>query len=108
MADTTRPDFDYNVDIAELEEEVRDKTAHIAKLEREKGQLEGQVSSQQETIRKLEDWKADVIAAHEKVMSDECPSDERHCTCVPVLRIELEGLRAVVEKQRKSLDTKTH
>jgi hypothetical protein len=35
----------------------------------------------------LEDWER----ASKKVMSEQCPPDERHCTCVPFLRKRLEA-----------------
>jgi len=34
----------------------------------------------------LEDWER----ASKKVMSEQCPPDERHCTCVPFIRKRLE------------------
>jgi len=35
----------------------------------------------------LEDWER----ASKKVMSEQCPPDERHCTCVPFIRKRLEA-----------------
>ena len=39
------------------------------------------------------DWREQ----HRRVMDEDCPSDERHCTCVPVLRAENAALRARVD-----------
>lgn len=45
---------------------------------------------------KLNDWQD----ASAKVMSEQCPPDERHCTCVPFLR------REIAELRRRLNDTK--
>lgn len=39
--------------------------------------------------RQLADWQD----ASKKVMSEKCPPDERHCTCVPYLRKEIDSLK---------------
>ena len=44
---------------------------------------------------------ADIREAHRKVMAEECPSDEHHCTCVPVLRAEIKRLRGAMELAHK-------
>lgn len=31
--------------------------------------------------------------AHRQVMNERCPGDEVHCSCVPILRTEIENLR---------------
>lgn len=47
----------------------------------------------------LSAWKADVEAAHRRVMDESCDADERHCTCVPALRIQL----SEVQRQNAAL-----
>jgi hypothetical protein len=39
-------------------------------------------------------------AAFSKVMNEQCPSDEHHCTCVPALRAEIAQLRVVLSEIR--------
>lgn len=36
---------------------------------------------------------ADMQEQHRLVMDEKCPSDEVHCTCVPILRVEIERLK---------------
>ena len=49
---------------------------------------------------KLEDWELGVAA----VMGERC-DDERHCTCVPVLRREIKRLRKRFEAAEEALRT---
>ena len=42
----------------------------------------------------LREWKADVEDSHRRIMSEQCPTDEVHCTCVPILRRENAELKA--------------
>jgi hypothetical protein len=46
-------------------------------------------------IKSLKQYKADIDEAHKQVMSESCPPDEKHCTCVPILRAEIARLREV-------------
>ncbi len=57
----------------------KDLTEYIKRLEKE-----------------LEDWRD----SQRRIMSEVCPGDERHCTCVPPLRREVKAL----EKQNKELE----
>jgi len=43
----------------------------------------------QKLRERLNDWEDTVKA----VMSEECDSDEKHCTCVPILREQIKKLR---------------
>ena len=49
-------------------------------------------------IARLRAELADIQDAHRQVMEERCPTDERHCACVPVLRAE------VAESARELLD----
>jgi hypothetical protein len=42
---------------------------------------------------KAEQRLADYAADAEKVLNEQCPSDEHHCSCVPHLRMEIDRLR---------------
>lgn len=42
---------------------------------------------------RLNDELDDIKEAYKQVMSERCPTDEVHCTCVPFLRAELAELR---------------
>lgn len=55
------------------------------------------LSSQICKIKELEDCKADIEEETRMVMSEKCPTDEVHCTCVPVLRRRIADLEKQVE-----------
>ena len=44
-------------------------------------------------IEKLKDTVEDYRSSYERVASDQCPTDERHCGCVPILRQEIAKLK---------------
>ena len=44
---------------------------------------------------RLRNELAVITEQHVRVMSETCPTDERHCTCVPILRREIERLQGV-------------
>jgi hypothetical protein len=48
-------------------------------------------------LEKAETELADIRDAHIRVMSEQCPTDEIHCTCVPTLRRELAELQERIE-----------
>ena len=62
-------------------------------------QLEAKLLAHQENegdecpLCQLEAELSDIKESHRIVMDEKCPSDEVHCTCVPVLRAENEALR---------------
>lgn len=73
---------------------------HLIQLQERCLQAADRIESDAETIAALRSeladlrqWKADVEAAHRQVMDERCPSDEQHCTCVPILRREIADLR---------------
>ena len=43
-----------------------------------------------EQLEKAEAELEDIRDAHVKVMSEQCPTDEVHCTCVPILKREIQ------------------
>lgn len=54
-------------------------------------QIDGLKKELEEARAEVADWRETQRA----VMSEKCPSDEKHCTCVPMLRAKLEGLPSV-------------
>ena len=44
---------------------------------------------------------AEITAETRMIMEEECPYDERHCTCVPPLRMEAKKLEAQLAEARK-------
>lgn len=48
-------------------------------------------------LEELREWKADIEESWQRIMKEQCPSDERHCTCVPFLRMEIAKLREVIK-----------
>jgi hypothetical protein len=55
-------------------------------LEDELERLEAENQRLREEIQSRDEW-------HRAVMDEECPDDEKHCTCVPLLRDEIRQLR---------------
>jgi hypothetical protein len=53
------------------------------------------VPEQQAEIERLREELADWREAAETAAGETC-GDEKHCTCVPLLRMEIERLRAVI------------
>jgi hypothetical protein len=48
----------------------------------------------EDELAECREWIKDVEETHLMVMNEWCPSDEQHCTCVPVLRREIAELKA--------------
>lgn len=49
-------------------------------------------------IERLQSRLTEITDAHRVVMDEKCHADERHCTCVPVLRAEVARLRRELEQ----------
>lgn len=56
-------------------------------------------------VAKLRAEVEDYKRAHETVMNERCAPDEMHCTCVPVLRREIEALRALARSVVAGIDS---
>ena len=56
-----------------------------------------EIQSRLNEYEKLKDELADIRESHRIVMSEECPSGEVHCTCVPILGAENEKLKRATE-----------
>ena len=56
-----------------------------------------------ELLRRLEELD-EIYAQHKMVMLEKCPTDEVHCTCVPMLRHELKKTREEIEEIKKCRD----
>jgi len=41
--------------------------------------------------------RAEAVEIHSRIMSEQCPTDEQHCTCVPALMAEVERLNKAVD-----------
>lgn len=48
---------------------------------------------------------SDLAAAHRRIMEEDCPGDEVHCTCVPMLRRELKDARDELAVYRLASET---
>lgn len=59
-----------------------------------------QVRAENERLTKALD---DYHATFERVMNEQCPTDEKHCGCVPILRAEIERLCKVLRMSRPYL-----
>ena len=56
-----------------------------------------------EEVVRLRGWKAELERAAAEVMDERMSGDERHCTCVPLLRRECERLRDECDECRRLL-----
>jgi len=56
-----------------------------------------------ELLRRLEELD-EIYAQHKMVMLEKCPTDEVHCTCVPMLRRELKNATEELEEIKKCKD----
>jgi len=82
--------------ISELFDEIDRLERKIKKLEEDNEDLKS----------RLDDYRQD----YEKVVNDQCPTDERHCGCVPILRREnrlqseeLANTKLKLQKYQKAL-----
>ena len=48
---------------------------------------------QHDEIKRLQAWKADVEDSMKIAAGETCDMSERHCTCVPLLRVEIKRLQ---------------
>ena len=90
---------------------VKDLTALRTENERLRERIECPVANPlivakierlQDENTNLRDELSVIAEEHRMVMSEKCPSDEMHCTCVPVLRREIARLR---EAKRELVET---
>ena len=49
---------------------------------------------------RFDDYMDDYVA----VINEDCAGDEKHCTCVPILRAEVERLNDLVARLRRQID----
>ena len=57
---------------------------------------------------KLQEQLDDIATAHRQVMEERCPTDEIHCTCVPILKAEIAAKDAEIAALVKALDEATY
>ena len=94
--------------IAELEESIKGLGAKAARYENDREYNAGLVIERDAKIEKLTARIEELEAATEseneafrRIMAEECPTDERHCTCVPLLRSRITELEHVNDRQRE-------
>ena len=62
--------------------------------ETKKNQIELESLGEYEKLKSIvEDYRADTA----RVLNEKCPSDERHCGCVPILRRQLNNYQKALE-----------
>jgi len=66
--------------------EAHDMTAKLAHLYHDLELARAEIEQMTEELQFIKE-------SHQHVMAEECPTDEVHCACVPVLRAEIERLR---------------
>jgi hypothetical protein len=55
-------------------------------------------------VERLQEESDHYDSIHKMVMSEKCPTDEVHCTCVPHLRAEVERLEDALREKEGALD----
>ncbi len=72
----------------------------------EMDQMDDQLSSTRNTLRRITSERdallakrAEAVDIYSRIMEETCPSDEYHCTCVPVLREEIEKLNKCLHSE---------
>ena len=55
-------------------------------------------------VEELEAYKADIENSTKMALDESCTADEKHCTCVPLLRKRVAELEAVVERIRDQVN----
>ena len=74
--------------------------AAISEIEQLKNEL-ARIAALEKENKELSDYKADVENATKCAMDEKCDCDERHCSCVPLLRAEVERLKELNEELTK-------
>lgn len=52
----------------------------------------------------LKDYKEDIENAVKMSLDEKCTADEKHCTCVPLLRLEVQRLTKQLEQANKAVE----
>jgi chromosome segregation ATPase len=65
---------------------------------------EKQWHAQKAEANKLRIRLADWQDTHNQIMEEKCAGDEKHCTCVPSLRVEIKRLTAEIEELEEEID----
>ena len=60
------------------------------------GKLRHELEKARAEVADLEEERAEAVELHSRILSEQCPTDEYHCTCVPTLRAEIERLRGML------------
>ena len=81
--------FDHKIAVAERER----LTAELVEKGEYENKLVNPVESMLEEIEKLQSIIDDYREGIAKTLEERCPSDERHCGCVPILRQEIDRLK---------------
>lgn len=65
--------------------------------------LRAQLAQAQGEIERLKGEQHEWMEERKRILSETCPGDEQHCTCVPELRAEIERLMAENEQLKQAL-----
>lgn len=85
----------------QLERELNEANEAVSAWQNESLQSRATIKLLSEStseLTELREWKADVEESHKRIMSERCPTDEVHCTCVPVLKAELTELKRQIRE----------
>lgn len=92
----------YRERIAELEAENArlQKRSLIREMETDIDRLEDENAHMRTELKNRAEWD-------KSILSETCPTDERHCGCVPILRKELSELKTLVQKIKTMMPGKS-
>lgn len=73
--------------------------------------LREQIRRLSQEAERLEEFKSEMNSAFESIMDETCGKNEKHCTCVPILRLkakvqqeEISNLSAQLEEREKEIE----
>ena len=72
---------------------LRVTVASLKKHRVERDELIDEIACLEQEVERLRETLDEITERHVRVMEERCPTDERHCTCVPMLRGEIERLQ---------------
>jgi hypothetical protein len=74
------------------------RQAIIAGVKKANDILHKELAEARQEIADLRDAETEYAEAYGSVIAEQCPTDEKHCTCVPFLRVEISRLKTELEK----------
>ena len=85
--------------------ELIELDAENEKLKHKGYELTQKLAHAQVENEELKEESDEFDKLYKRVIDEKCPSDELHCTCVPILRMEIDRLNKIVEEADEAMQT---